>query len=219
MVPRIQFSPDRAALNWSRLNRREHIYTPIKPACADPIVVNIFSRNVSAKVQLNSLSGTRRTLPPTFLFLPYAIFKEQTRMNTASKNPNRTKIAPAPQVKPEIRRNFQTRPSQWWAASTSVRSVCQLLISRSQPTLQALATRPNSSVFSDRYDKTENQFLILSRERNSPPPAAPPLSLLALYRPRKPKLSTRKSKVCEVFLMTVGKALAAQGKTAPASYA
>ena len=47
---------------------------------------NIFSRNVSAKVSVEHLAMFRRTLPPTFLFLLYAIVKEPTMAKTTVTN-------------------------------------------------------------------------------------------------------------------------------------
>lgn len=78
------------------LNRREHIYTLHLTLRSD--ACNIFSRNVSAKVSVELLAKFRRTLPPTFLFLLYAIFKEPAM--TQSHRPQYRPANPAKQTQP-----------------------------------------------------------------------------------------------------------------------
>lgn len=87
------------------MNRREHIYTSHPILRSD--ACNIFSRNVSAKVSVEPLAKFRTTLPPTFLFLLYAIVKEQAVSKSPPKSnqpamPHKTNGKTKPENKSDI---------------------------------------------------------------------------------------------------------------------
>ena len=169
----------------------------------------VLSRNVSAKVQYrqSDLSNRPQTMPPTFLFLLYAVFKEPTVSSTVqnlSRSTSHRSFKLASQTRQRLVRGAGY-------LDQSNQPVNQFFRRNSQPYkplfLQDINQEPARSTPPHLLEFNPKVKPVQQNTRANQPAASSAAALVvALYRPRKPKLSTSFQTFFDVFLTDINSA-------------
>ncbi len=145
-------------------------------------------QNVSAKVSFGFFRNLR-TLPPTFLFLPYSFVKEPTHKRV-KQEPDRTAHSPSSQTRGPEPQNRTGEARLMIAFVSAVNSFFQ-----SRPTFQAFATRPKFSSLFRPLRQNKKPVSHPTSETKHPVASGATAVVVALYRPHPTKLSTPLLKV------------------------